>query len=251
MGVDVISEPPNRRLFGNASFVPALITLVSICGGAAAAAQDQITTVEFSDNEAVLTVERFLVDAERDAVFDDPRSLREFYEQRAYRLAWAGEERAEENAAIALRTVASANNDGLNRANYISDDGLTLAAIQLTDIELAERDLRLTDGLLRYMRDMRAGRVMPQTLSQQNRMVPESFDAMAALGGALNTGTLIDLIVDLPPSHAKYGRLKSALVRYRALEAQGDWPTLPVHSEIGLSDAEPRVAQLRARLVIE
>ena len=251
MGTALHLVSPRRGLFAIARPAFMLIALLGVCGAPAVAAQEADRPIAPQADGAALDVERLLANAESETVFNDPFLLRRFYALRGYRLVWAGDADAEENAAIAMRALAASENDGLNPADYTSDAALEPVLVGSSPNTPAARDLKLTDAFLRYMRDMRVGRVAPRTISPLNGLVSEAFDAAAALNEALARNTLTQLIEELPPQHAQYAQLKRALVRYRALEALGGWPTLPAQSEIVLSDAEPRVAQLRARLEIE
>jgi murein L,D-transpeptidase YcbB/YkuD len=192
-----------------------------------------------------------LLNAERNQSRPDVSALRRFYEPRGYRLAWAGEQGADEKRAIVIRALERAWEDGLVAEDYRRGLSTSEPVSQLSESAVAERDLTLTGNFLRYMRDMRNGRVEPQATYRSIELPPQPFDAVAALTDALADGDLESLIAELPPPHAQYARLKAELARYRELQARGGWPQLPVDSEIVLSREEPRLELLRQRLATE
>lgn len=192
-----------------------------------------------------------LANADRNQSLSDVSAVRRFYEQRGYRLAWSSEQGAEENRALVIRALERAWEDGLAAEDYRRGSSAREPVSQLSESAVPERDLTLTGDVLRYMRDMRKGRVEPGAVYRSIELPTQPFDAVAALTDALAAGDLENLLVQLPPPHAQYARLKAELARYRELEAKGGWPQLPADSEIVLSKEDPRLELLRRRLAIE
>ena len=58
-------------------------------------------------------------------------------------------------------------------------------------------------------------------------------------------------IAGLAPPYAGYDGLKRGLATYRTIAANGGWQSIAAGPDIGLGASGPRVAALRARLVIE
>lgn len=182
----------------------------------------------------------------------DIRALRQLYGSRGYRAAWSGEPGAEKQAASAMGAMRDAGSDGLNPESYRSGIFATGLLSQRPDRDSAEHDVALTDAFLRYMRDMRAGRIAPETFDGLIELTPQHFDAAALLQEALTTGNLDRLIADLPPLHKEYARLKAELARYRAMQAKGGWPEIQGGSEVILSEgSDSRLTLLRQRLTAE
>lgn len=182
--------------------------------------------------------------------FDADR-LRHFYEQRGYRAAWVGQGSTEQNAAIAVAFLERADEEGLNPSDYRASI-LTFASVsQNSEDDLAERDIALTDAVIRYASDVRIGRIAPSEISRLIGLEPQSYDAATMLAAALEEGAFERFISELPPPHEQYVRLKAELTRYRQLQDQGGWPQLSPHSEIVLTEDDPRIALLRDRLATE
>jgi len=204
-------------------------------------------------DQALGTALRQLLDAAPSHLLDnqpiDLASLRRFYAGRGNRPAWAGSDAARERAKLALSTLAAAEGDGLNPADY----HLTaLSALPPPDAAgAAARELLLTDAFLRYSHDLRLGRVAADEVFDDVHLPKASFDALRALETALQRNDLAGLIADLPPRHPEYARLKDALKRYRAIVANGGWPQIPPGDELKLDKQDPRLVVLRQRLAVE
>ena len=171
--------------------------------------------------------------------------LRRLYSARSYEPIWIGSETAEANAKLALDALGNAGGDGLDAADY--------RKVQLADAYPAGNDknaaleLLLTDSLLRYARDLRAGRARSVEVESDAGLPSVGFDYDAALAGALADGALSAFLADLAPKHPEYARLKKALAQYRAIEAAGGWPAVPMETAPDGDNAD----LLRARLSVE
>ncbi|MFI5024550.1 MAG: murein L,D-transpeptidase [Alphaproteobacteria bacterium] len=204
-------------------------------------------------DQALGTALRQLLDAAPSHLLDnqpiDLASLRRFYAGRGNRPAWAGSDAARERVKLALATLAAAEGEGLNPADY----HLTaLSALPPPDAAgAAARELLLTDAFLRYCHDLRLGRVAADEVFDDVHLPKASFDALRALETALQRNDLAGLIADLPPRHPEYARLRDALKRYRAIVANGGWPQIPPGDELKLDSGDPRLVVLRQRLAVE
>lgn len=95
-------------------------------------------------------------------------------------------------------------------------------------------ELALNEALLRYLRELHAGRVDPAALHPhwKTHEPPTAFDAATVLSDALARGDLASAVGAAVPPLPQYQRLREALGRYRALEAHPAWdkplPALPV-----------------------
>lgn len=173
---------------------------------------------------------------------DWPR-LQHFYEARGYRPAWLGNPAA----AVAVSTLEASAADGLDPARY-HDAALAGRAPLTTPAAAARYDMVLTDGLLRYARDIHRGQVVPSRVDKMVGVDRPDYDAAASLEAALDQGRVPAWIAALPPAHPEYARLKAALARYCAIAAKGGWPTVPQVRKIELEAGNPQLAALQARL---
>jgi len=115
----------------------------------------------------------------------------------------------------------------------------------------AETDLLLTDAALRYARAMTAGLVPPGRVDEDWDFPQPELDHAAALRAALAEQTLGAWLASLPPADPAYRGLMQALVRYRAIAADGGWQRLPSGATLHPKESDPRLPALRARLVVE
>lgn len=113
-----------------------------------------------------------------------------------------------------------------------------------------ERDLLLSDALLRLAGDLRFGRVEPADREPQPDLsapparavpgvAPEALIASDDLGRALE---------ELAPDHFAYRGLRHALARYRETRDAGGIPRLREGEELRRGDVDPRVPPLRRSL---
>jgi murein L,D-transpeptidase YcbB/YkuD len=85
-----------------------------------------------------------------------------------------------------------------------------------------ERELLLTDALLRYAADLRAGRLRPTAVQADWGIPPpDRHDPIRELVDAIEAGTLAGWLDALPPAHEGYTRLVGALRGLHARAARG------------------------------
>jgi murein L,D-transpeptidase YcbB/YkuD len=170
----------------------------------------------------------------------DLSQLREIYRQRGYRLMWTGASEAlADDLMLDLQTMAVA--EGLVADAY---------AIPATGSDL-DHDLMITDALLRFGRDLAAGRVAPSRafggLGAETR---PAFDRMAFLRLLSSRPAFAAATQPLLPAYAGYTRLRDALHRYRHLARTGGWPRIPEGASIKPGMADDRVTLVRTRLIV-
>jgi murein L,D-transpeptidase YcbB/YkuD len=147
--------------------------------------------------------------------------LRELYGEIGFEPVWGSDPGGVARAALTLAALAGAREHGLAPAHYgvsairrRSDPDTLGAAI--------ERELLLTDAVLRYAVDVRAGRVRP-TAAQTDWGIPPPLrdDPVHELVEAVEAGTLAAWLEALPPAHGGYVRLVGALRTLHATAARG------------------------------
>jgi len=169
--------------------------------------------------------------------------LKHFYALRHDRPAWS-----ENEAAIATAALEHADDDGLDPVDYHTRTPL-LYAVGDTPLEAAERDLLLSDAVLRYARDMRTGRPEMRAMESDVALPAQRFDAGAALDAALRQNRLDSFLAALAPPTGEYAQLRAALARYRQIAKAGGWPRLTEPSTANSGDTDQRL--LRERLAFE
>ena len=153
-------------------------------------------------------------------------------------------------ARLLRSALQNAAQEGLPPTRYRAD-AIEADWAATTPAARACLDLLLTAGFDRYSRDLHRGLVSPQEADPTWQLQPAPFDPVAALQAAASDGDFSRLLETLPPAHAGYARLRTALVFYRRLAEQGGWPELPAGPTLAPGDEDEQVALLRARLRIE
>jgi murein L,D-transpeptidase YcbB/YkuD len=131
--------------------------------------------------------------------------------------------------------------------------GLDPTAYRFSQVAFAGPDFEteLNRALLRYLRDLRRGRVDPRSLGLDLPVPGDDPNLPSAVRAAALTGRLRDLVRDLAPSSRQYEALRAALTRYRALAADPTMPPLPAFDERAIhpGDALADAGSLHARLI--
>lgn len=167
--------------------------------------------------------------------------LRSLYGARNYAPIWSGSSEVEQQARAARSRLGSADQDGLDPSEYRTDDRTPSAA----------GDILLTDAVLRYARDLRTGRVPVLDRGNDVSLPAPQIDLVHGLSEAIAKNTVAQFLDAQKPSEPEYGRLATALARYRAIDAHGGWPILPPAPAGGLADQPLYQAALATRLSME
>ncbi len=147
--------------------------------------------------------------------------LRELYTALAFEPIWGADAGGAARAALALEALHGARDHGLRPAHY----GLAALKRRAEPSTLGaalERELLLTDALLRYAVDVRAGRLRPGAVQADWGLPPPvREDPVRELAEAVETGTLAAWLEALPPPHEGYARLVDALRALHTAPARG------------------------------
>jgi L,D-transpeptidase YcbB len=159
-----------------------------------------------------------------------------FYARRSFRAAWSGEHGPNRLADELVDAIGRADLDGLEPGDYhlgpirASLDSIRAAAANgraIPAARLADLDLLLSDGFLLYASHLLGGRVDPETLHPRWDANRRAADLSTVLQEALDSRKIARALQRLAPTDDGYRRLREALVRERAIAAQGGgaWPT--------------------------
>lgn len=164
---------------------------------------------------------------------------------------WVDNGRSETAQAIfsALRYAWA---EGLDPADYRIADIEALWGTRTAD-GLDRLDRLLTESMLHFADHVRFGRLYradtadgPGPLAAQNVSVAEQL--VSDLRASRDP---FSHLLGLAPQHRHYQDLRQALVRYRQLAARGGWPLVASGPTIRPGDADPRLDDLRERLIVE
>jgi L,D-transpeptidase YcbB len=178
------------------------------------------------------------------------RTLPEVYEARGFQLLWTDAA----NQEALLGEIAAVSGEGLNPADYhfealrIAQERRRRLADSAT--AAATADLLLTDALLRLAAHFHFGKLDPATGEPRWDLPgPVRGESGATLARRIATGPAVAVqLAELRPVQPMYGRLKSALARYRVLQEEGGWAPIPAGRVLRLGVEDPRVPLLRRKL---
>lgn len=191
--------------------------------------------------------ERGRLDIAGATVYDMPVT-QEIYQRNGRVLAWTNPAAVEE-LAIAIE---QAWREGMNGSDYHHSQvqGLVDGSLEL---DPAERDVLLTDSLVRLTYQYALGKVDPgQYVDSWNfdRELPQ-VDPATWMGQVIAQGGIDAGLGRLKPDAPMYAALVQALAKYRAIAARGGWGVIAEGPTLRPGDSGPRIVQLRRRLQAE
>ncbi|MGA9478487.1 MAG: L,D-transpeptidase family protein [Desulfobacterales bacterium] len=181
-----------------------------------------------------------------------------FYARRGFQPAWAADATLH-NAVSLVAAIHAARRDGLQTEDYhLAKIELLLEALERDRVLglppdpelLVDLDLLLTDAFLSLGSHLLGGRVNPETLHAEWVAFNPKTDLAGILEATLAAGQIEAALDRLRPPHAGYTDLKTALQRYRDIEARGGWPLLPENLSLKEGDGGDHIALLRQRLSV-
>ncbi|HSC67360.1 MAG TPA: L,D-transpeptidase family protein [Cellvibrio sp.] len=182
------------------------------------------------------------------------QAISAFYTQRQFRPVWNQPGRLEE-LITALETLSE---DGLSPEDYqisllqqtppLADDGSPEAIAREAD-----EDIRATNAYLRAIYHLFNGKVDPAGLDPQWNFELEDLmltNAGAYVASGIDLTPIAEIFAKMRPQHPFYTSMREGLKQYRALAAQGGWPSLAAGPSLKPCMVDPQVAVLRKRLAV-
>jgi murein L,D-transpeptidase YcbB/YkuD len=143
--------------------------------------------------------------------------------------------------------------DGLNPDDYgaaaLRPRSTAIAAATALTREAVRFDADLTAAMLRFLRDLHAGRADAKAWGVPDLSEADDPDYAALLRSAATTGRLLALVDALTPAGRQYVAIRRELARYRELAFQRDWPAALSHLPRLAPGESGDVGALRAWLV--
>ena len=180
------------------------------------------------------------------------RTLKHFYEQRAYQPAWSNAAGPSLLADGLIESLAKLEQEGLDPHDYhfrkleaLLGDARQSDAPGVAD-KRAELELLLSDAFLSAALHLTVGRLQPAKHGPTARAL--DAEMTGHLERALGERSIANALQGLLPSDAVYTQLRQALNRYRQIAADGGWLTIPHGPALKVGMQSERVAALRARL---
>jgi L,D-transpeptidase YcbB len=175
----------------------------------------------------------------------------QFYQQRCFLPAWS-----DPNAiADLIRAIHTGEADGLPSEDY------HLAAIEILSRQtgepsspelVAERDLIMTDAIVRLSQNLLFGKVNPRTLFPDWNLsrTDTNINLTQAVQQAIDAKQITSLIENLRPKNPYYLQLKQALADYRGIAVHGGWERIPRGPVIKKGKNDRRLPTVRRRLAL-
>ncbi|MGB9151511.1 MAG: L,D-transpeptidase family protein [Alphaproteobacteria bacterium] len=178
--------------------------------------------------------------------------LNRFYDLRDYRVAWNLSDDAAMKKTLAFIDSMQALIDyhGLDINAYPFDIMRQLTTSK-SDADKQKLEWMITESLLHLAHDLHGDSTDLEKLYPGWTLHRHSADIPDLLNTAITDGTLETFFAQIAPQNPSYSALTKALQTYRAVAAQGHWPTVPLGPPLHPQDSDPRVARLRARLAAE
>jgi murein L,D-transpeptidase YcbB/YkuD len=171
------------------------------------------------------------------------------YQVTAPRPFWVTPDGPGLNAMVILDFLKKSEAEGLDPNNYEVDKIAARFESRETRM-LAELDTLLTFNLIKYIHDVSKGQIKPY-YAETEMFAPADevdFEPVTTMAKVLGTQDLAGYLAGLPPAHAHYTHLKTALMTYRAIEKNGGWPAIPAGKIIRPGDDDDRLPAVIHRL---
>ncbi|MDJ0948706.1 MAG: L,D-transpeptidase family protein [Alphaproteobacteria bacterium] len=175
-------------------------------------------------------------------------TLQRFYEARQFEPAWIEHDRPGVRARALVKHLVNAEDHGLEPADYATNEIVSLLDADSDPIR-AELDVRLSRAVLEYGNDLASGRLVPTEVDKEVFIEPKEVDPFQLLTEATQASDLAAYLEGLAPDTPQYRRLRAALAKYREIADRGGWNPVDGGDTLKPGMTDPRVAQLRERLV--
>ena len=178
--------------------------------------------------------------------------ITKFYTNRNYELAWHDQKNRED----LMASLLLAKEEGLSTKDYHYDAINNLinksSYRSLSDFDLAELDLLLTDAMILYASNLVSGKVDQSKLRTEwdldKNKRPENPDSLLTV--TLEQRQVKQTLEVLKPKSYLYDHLKVKLKDYRKLEKLGGWNSIPEGETLKKGMSNERIVDVRKYLVI-
>lgn len=183
-------------------------------------------------------------------------ALPAFYQKRSYEAVWIDDNGKPRQTDELIEAVKASYYEGLNPEDY----GLTQMEAVLARVksaggnadtaDLAELDVLFSNSFLTYANDIYYGQVTPEQIDMELIFGERRIDLGDLMAKAASEGNVKEALNGLFPKYPVYAKLRTALERYRQLEAAGGWRPIPPGPKLQKGARGPRVTALKQRLAV-
>jgi murein L,D-transpeptidase YcbB/YkuD len=181
-----------------------------------------------------------------------------FYDDRNDEIAWTRDGQPTAQAKAFTQAFKEADKKGLNPEDYDSSrwDGRVQALASKADDAIAQYDVAMTIAVMRYVSDLRIGRLNPQHFNFDINAESKKYDLPEFVSdNAVDAEDVPKLIASVEPDNEEYRKTEQALAHYLDLAKQQaasgaqDLPT--VAKTVSTGGSYPAIPVLVARLKLE
>jgi murein L,D-transpeptidase YcbB/YkuD len=178
--------------------------------------------------------------------------VKELYESTNFTPLWFKGDEPTSQATYLIEALGASRQKGLNPNDYYAENLATQSKTLrgASAAAYASFDASLTIATLRYVSDLRSGRVNPKHLKfgidvqSKKYNLPEFITRQV-----VSAGNIQSVLDQIEPPYAGYGRVENALKQYLDLAAKGDGAKVPGGSKtIAPGDVYAGIAPLAERL---
>jgi L,D-transpeptidase YcbB len=178
--------------------------------------------------------------------------IKRLYESANFVPLWVKDDRPTSQATYLIETLRASRLKGLNPSDYDAE-GLATKSLSLNGASAAAQasfDTALTQSTMRYISDLRIGRINPKHLKFDIDVQSKNYDLAEFIAQQVVNAKDLQLVLDqIEPPYAGYRRIESTLKQYLDLAARGDGPKVPGATRtIAPGDTYAGSAQLAERL---
>ncbi|WP_051631292.1 L,D-transpeptidase family protein [Afifella pfennigii] len=206
-----------------------------------------VITPAAAELRAALGHARSFSDARQKKVF---AAIRAFYEEHRFEPAFLRDGKPTRQASALVERLGEAAADGLDPSDYAD---AKLPAARLDDLaERARAELAIAEAAARFLVDLAAGRIAPNSVAPRDIFLkPELPDIAAALDELGTTDDVVATLAGYEPPHRQYAVLKRHLAELRAANDGEPLPRIEPGKVLKKGVRDARVPVLRQRLGME
>ena len=181
--------------------------------------------------------------------------MQTFYDDRNFEVAWIDGSQPSSQAKAFIQAFQHADEKGLNPEDFDASkwDGRTAKLKGGSDDDIAEFDAAMTVSVMRYISDLRIGRVNPTHFNFDIHTADKKYDLPEFVSdNAVDATDVPKLIASVEPDSEQYRKTEAALGHYLQLARQPAGEPLPtVAKPIAPGAPYPAAGALRAHLQME
>lgn len=211
----------------------------------------QMTDIELVMKKKVQGQETNGIVAVGDIALYSQMELPRFYSNRGYELAWTNRK----NKKDLMESIAASYDEGLSPADYHQQRINALLEKsdneRLTNEELADLDLLMTDAILLYASHLMEGKLEQSELRKEwdveRNALPANPDSL--LTTTLHNRDIKGMLEAIKPDHYMYKLMKFQLKKLRKEADNGGWPLVSEGEILKPGDTSARLVDLRKYLI--